>query len=76
MNIDPVSIAAETGFPFKSPTCTTGTLDWWPYSGYTWYNWPIVSASQEAEKLIAVYRKEFGKDWKRMYEKTVRLELK
>ena len=56
-------------------TCTTGTLNWWPYGG-TWYNWPPVSASQEAEKLIAVYKREFGKDWKRMYEKTVRLELK
>ena len=35
-----------------------------------------VLVSDQLQLLISLYKKEFGPDWKVMYEKTVRAEVK
>jgi len=59
-----------------------GSLGWWPYqqSPYTYtYYFPFVpyqAPKPTVAEVIALYKKEFGKDWKRMFAQTVRVEAR
>ena len=63
-------------------TATGGQLNsWYPYQQpYTYYyyvpSYAPASVKPTAAELIALYKKEFGKDWKRIYAATVRIEAR
>lgn len=58
-----------------------GSIGWYPYQQpYTYYYYVPSCApaplKPTAAELIALYKKEFGKDWKRMFAQTVKVEAR
>jgi len=75
-----IATALNSALSGSADSNTTTTDNWFgpsstlQYPSFGWYYGYVPSV--EAERLIAIYKREFGKDWEAAYQKTVRLELK